>query len=206
MPRQRFLEILALVQPTDCAPWDVLWWEPRIHLLLFVHRVTGLDPGLYLLPRTENGATLLQRAITRTFTWEAADPQLPLVRLATGDCRNLAQRLSCDQAIAADGAFSLGMLADFAGSIEEHGASFYRRLFWESGVVGHQLYLAAEAAGLRGTGIGCFFDDAVHDVLGLQDDAIQSLYHFTIGVPVEDRRLTTESGYSWADRRDGTQS
>jgi hypothetical protein len=29
------------------------------------------------------------------------------------------------------------------------------------------LYLEAEAAGVRGTGIGCFYDDPVHDVLGL---------------------------------------
>ena len=53
------------------------------------------------------------------------------------------------------------------------------------------LYLAAEAAGARATGIGCFYDDPVHDVLGLRGHAFQSLYHFTIGMPVEDSRLTT---------------
>jgi len=37
----------------------------------------------------------------------------------------------------------------------------------------------------------------VHDVLGLQGHAFQSLYHFTIGMPVDDARLTTEPGYSW---------
>ncbi len=46
--------------------------------------------------------------------------------------------------------------------------SFYRHLFWESGVVGQALYLEAEAAGARATGIGCFYDDPVHDTLGLQ--------------------------------------
>ena len=59
------------------------------------------------------------------------------------------------------------------------------------------LYLEAEAAGARATGIGCFYDDAVHDVLGLTDHAFQSLYHFTVGIPVEDSRLTTERGYAW---------
>ena len=52
-------------------------------------------------------------------------------------------------------------------SLEEFGPAFYRHLFWESGVVGQVLYLEAEAAGARGTGIGCFYDDPVHDVLGL---------------------------------------
>jgi len=29
-------------------PWDVLPWAPAIHLALFVHRVDGLAPGLYV--------------------------------------------------------------------------------------------------------------------------------------------------------------
>ena len=66
----------------------------------------------------------------------------------------------------------------------------------KSGFVGQILYLEAEAAGARATGIGCFYDDPVHEVLGLEDHAFQSLYHFTVGVPVEDRRLTTEVPYS----------
>ena len=51
------------------------------------------------------------------------------------------------------------------------------------------------AAGARSTGIGCFYDDPVHDVLGLEGPAFQSLYHFTVGVPVEDARLTSEAAY-----------
>ena len=57
------------------------------------------------------------------------------------------------------------------------------------------LYLEAEAAGVRATGIGCFFDDPVHDVFGFRDLAFQSLYHFTVGGPVDDPRLTTLPPY-----------
>ena len=89
------------------------------------------------------------------------------------------------------------MLADFDAGLHEHGAAFYRHLFWESGVIGQVLYLEAEAAGIRSTGIGCFYDDAVHDLLGIRDHSLQSLYHFTVGGPVEDTRLTTEPGYAW---------
>jgi len=32
-------------------PWDVWPYEPAIHLMLFVHRVDGLTPGLYFLVR-----------------------------------------------------------------------------------------------------------------------------------------------------------
>ena len=62
-------------------------------------------------------------------------------------------------------------------------------------MIGQMLYLGAEAAGLRGTGIGCFFDDPVHEALGLESERYQSLYHFTVGKPVEDTRLTTLPPY-----------
>ena len=91
------------------------------------------------------------------------------------------------------------MIADFAASLSEYGPSFYRHLYWESGLVGQIIYLEAEAAGVRATGIGCFYDDPVHEVLGLQSHAFQSLYHFTVGMPVEDTRLTTRPGYDWEE-------
>jgi hypothetical protein len=66
-------------------------------------------------------------------------------------------------------------------------------------MAGQVLYLEAEAAGVRATGIGCFYDDPVHDVLGLRGHAFQSLYHFTVGQPVDDARLTTEPSYPWEE-------
>jgi len=62
-------------------------------------------------------------------------------------------------------------------------------------VIGQVLYLEAEAAGVRATGIGCFFDDPVHQVFGFSDAKFQSLYHFTTGGHVEDPRLTTLPPY-----------
>ncbi len=75
------------------------------------------------------------------------------------------------------------MIAEFDAALAEGGPAAYRRLFWEAGAVGQALYLEAEAAGLRGTGIGCFFDDGVHQLLGITGHALQSLYHFTVGGP-----------------------
>jgi len=68
-------------------------------------------------------------------------------------------------------------------------------MFWESGMIGQVLYLEAEAIGLRGTGIGCYFDEEVHKIMALESKKYQSLYHFTVGTPVEDRRLTTLEPY-----------
>ena len=195
--REAFLAMLSSTMPRPAAPWDALWWEARIHLAIFVHRVDAVASGLYLLVRHESALERLRAACGREFLWERASDLLPLYLLARGDARAMARRLSCDQDIASDGFFSLGMIADLDASLQELGPSFYRHLFWESGVVGQVLYLEAEAAGARATGIGCFYDDPVHDVLGLTDHAFQSLYHFTVGITVEDARLTTEPGYVW---------
>ncbi len=62
-------------------------------------------------------------------------------------------------------------------------------------MIGQALYLEAEAAGIRATGIGCFFDDEMHRLLGLEGQEWQSLYHFTAGGAVEDQRLTTLPPY-----------
>src|SRR4029450_12620754 len=130
---------------------------------------------------------------------------LRLFLLAEGDLRPLSRTMSCHQEIASDGAFTLGMVAEFGAGIRARGPWSYRRLFWEAGILGHVLYLEAEAAGIRGTGIGCYFDDVFHELLGLADDQFQSLYHFTVGGPTEDRRLTTLEAYAHlSQRKSGT--
>ncbi|MGB5251245.1 MAG: SagB/ThcOx family dehydrogenase [Sedimenticolaceae bacterium] len=201
--RDSFFRMLDMTLPrTNVAPWDVTGWTPCVHLLLFVHRVDGLVPGLYLLLRNSASVDKLKAALGRDFSWQAvpdAPAHLLLFQLLAADTREAAQTLSCHQEIAADGAFSLGMLAEFQDTLSQ-APWRYRRLFWETGMIGQVLYLEAEAAGLRGTGIGCFFDDGVHDMLALQDDRLQSLYHFTLGGPLTDDRLQTLPPYAHLQR------
>jgi len=195
IPAERFYRMLARTLP---VPSDAIPWSPAIHFGLFVHRVHGIEPGLYAMVRDPGKVETLKTAMHAHFAWEpppGCPAELPLFLLERGDARALATRVSCRQEIAGDGAFSLGMLAEYQVSLVAHGPSFYRRMFWEAGAIGQVLYLEAEAAGVRATGIGCFFDDPVHQVFGFRDLAFQSLYHFTIGGPVDDPRLTTLPPY-----------
>lgn len=179
----------------EVPPWFAWPWAPAVHLALFVHRVRAVEPGLYLLLRDRTALEALRRSLRAEWLWRKCGPdRLPLYLLAPGDMRQLAQLISCHQDIAAESCFSLGMLANFTGIAAEPWR--YRQLYWECGMIGQVLYLEAEAAGLRGTGIGCFFDDEMHELLGVADLAWQSLYHFTVGAPVEDRRLTTLPPYA----------
>lgn len=192
---QRFYRMLGRTMPVS---WDAIPWRPAIHFGLFVHRVEGIEPGLYAMARDPGKAETLKTAMHAHFAWEpppGCPAELPLFLLERGDARALATQVSCRQEIAGDGAFSLGMLAEYQANLVAHGPSFYRRIFWEAGAIGQVLYLEAEVAGVRATGIGCFFDDPVHQVFGLRDLAFQSLYHFTIGGPVDDPRLTTLPPY-----------
>jgi nitroreductase len=196
-----FFRMLARLVPTGdgrSMPWDAIPWRPRIHLGLFVHRVTHLAPGLYALARDPEKIDTLRQIMRRDFVWlrpPSCPPGLPLYLLKEGNCRALAASVSCGQDIAGDGAFSLAMIADYRDSLVAYGAAFYRNVFWEAGLVGQVLYLEAEEAGIRSTGIGCYFDDPVHDVFGISSRDWQSFYHFTVGGPVEDVRLTTLPAY-----------
>ena len=194
-----FFGMLARTLPDRLhPPWTAIDFSARIHLCLFVHRIDGLAPGLYVLVRDAARLDAFRAACHDQFAWEhVGSSDMPLYALTLGDCREAATQASCFQEIAGHSAFSLGMVADFARTLEENGAWAYRRLFWEAGLIGQVLYLEAEAAGVRSTGMGCYFDNIVHRLLDLDlsDDAWQSLYHFTVGGAVDDGRLTTLPAY-----------
>ncbi|HZR09659.1 MAG TPA: nitroreductase family protein, partial [Myxococcales bacterium] len=198
--RDAFYQILLKVMPgASQVPFTALPWRPRIDLLLFVHRVEGVEPGLYALVRDSARGPALRAALDSRFGWvrpPGCPASLQLFLLEAGDARELARRTSCDQEIAADGAFAAAMLAEFRAPLEQLGPWFYRRLHWETGVIGQVLYLEAEASGIRATGIGCFFDDATHLAFGLAGDRFQVLYHFTMGGAVNDPRLQTVPPYA----------
>jgi len=202
---ERFFGILDRTLPRAAPPFDAWPAQPNVHLAVFVNRVTGLDPGLYFLARDPAAVDRLRAAMKDSFPWRRVDgapAHLPFFLLKAGDMSAWARSIACHQEIAADGAFSLGMLADFEAPCRDAGPWVYRRLFWETGVVGQSLYLEAEAAGMRGTGIGCFFDDVLHELLGLRGRAFQDLYHFAVGQPVDDARLTTLPAYEDAAARE----
>lgn len=173
------------------VPLAVTGEPAQVDLLLFVHRVRGLAPGVYWLAR---GDGQVQAGLREDFAWQRVHDQLPLYRLLEGDARGLSAFLSCGQDIASDGCLAVAMLARFEAALEA-GAWRYPRLYWECGQIGQLLYLEAEAAGLSATGIGCYFDDAVHELLGLADSRWQSLYHFTLGRAVWDERLLSLPAY-----------
>jgi SagB-type dehydrogenase family enzyme len=200
LERDTLLGMLGRLRPSS-PPWDAVYWPPHVHLVLFVHRVHDVVPGVYAYLRDASVLDEWKAAMRPQFLWEPVTiptgEATNLFLLVPIDARRIANRLSCDQAIAEDGFFGLAMIARFQQPLRDYGDWFYRRLFWECGLIGQVLYLEAEACGARATGIGCYYDDPVHELLGLSGHDWQSLYHFSMGVPIEDTRLTTNPGYDW---------
>lgn len=184
-----FFSMLACLSTRrDTPPWCALASPAAVHAALFVHRVNGLDQGLYMLVRNPAALPDLKQSMRPEWLWQKTGPDhLPLYFLLPYDLRAAAKSICCYQDIGADSCFAVGMIARFEIAWQQPWR--YRHLFWECGMLGQALYLEAEAAGVRATGIGCFFDDEMHALLGVKDRRWQSLYHFAVGGAVDDPRL-----------------
>jgi SagB-type dehydrogenase family enzyme len=139
-----------------------------IQLYLYVHRVDGLYPGVYRY-------------------WPDRG-ELQLIK--SGDQRVAAAGLSLGQDLAGNACVAFSMIGDLDRATRAHGERGYRYVHFEAGAIGQRLYIAAEALGLGATGIGAFFDDEVHRYLGVTPEQGQVVYHFAIGYPVPDPRVT----------------
>jgi SagB-type dehydrogenase family enzyme len=141
--------------------------ENFVQLYLYVHRVSKLAPGVYrYMPGTGISSLLL------------------------GDQRVVAAGLSLGQDLAGNSCVTFSMIGNLERAAQLHGDRGYRYVHFEAGAIGQRLYLAAEALGFQSTGIGAFFDDSVHDYLGIdRTSGRQVVYHFACGYAVEDDRL-----------------
>ena len=142
-----------------------------IQLYLYAHRVDGLQPGVY------------------RFWPERAE----LEQVKSGDQRIAAAGLSLGQDLAGNACVTFSMIGDLDRAARSYGDRGYRYVHFEAGTIGHRLYLGAEALGLGATGIGAFYDDEVHRYLNLVTSQGQVVYHFAIGYPVPDPRVSASN-------------
>lgn len=105
---------------------------------LIVNAVDGLDSGAYFFDG------------------------IKLTALRTGDYRGVAGELDLGQALAADAAVDVYLLADLPDILGRMGERGYRFAQLEASLRAGRMYLAAYAAGVAATGL-TFFDDDVVD-------------------------------------------
>jgi SagB-type dehydrogenase family enzyme len=139
-----------------------------LQLYLYAHRVNGLQAGVY------------------KFWPDCAD----LEQVKIGDQRLVAAALSLGQQLAGNACLTFSMIGDLDRATAKYGDRAYRYVHFEAGAIGQRLYLASEALGLGATGIGAFYDDEVNRYLNLTPEQGQVVYHFAIGYPVPDPRIS----------------
>jgi SagB-type dehydrogenase family enzyme len=167
-PESMSLPQLSAILDVATRPLSADFAQARfVQLYLYVHRVDGLQQGAYR-------------------HWPEHS-ELELLR--SGDQRIAAAGLSLGQDLAGNACVAFSMIGDLERAARVHGDRGYRYVHFEAGAIGHRLYIAAEALGLRATGIGAFYDEEVHRYLNLSLEQGQVVYHFAIGHPVMDPRL-----------------
>src|ERR1700685_3459129 len=119
-----------------------------VQLYLYVHRVEGLAPGVYRYWPKYAELEIIKR----------------------GDQRLVAAALSLGQDLAGNACVAFSMIGDFESATRIFGDCGYRYVHFEAGAIGQRMYLAAEALGLRATGIGAFFDERVNRYLNLSPE------------------------------------
>jgi SagB-type dehydrogenase family enzyme len=198
MEKETFYRMLQKTLPEENPIFNTLAFGSFTHLLLFVNRVKDILPGLYIFLRKPAEKERFKAAIRPDFLWEKPEncpPDLEFYLLMEETLYDFAAQLSCSQRKAADACFTACMLSEFEEPLNKFGSWIYPYLFRECGILGQLLYLEAEANGLRGCGIGCFFDDPVHETIGLKGLEYQDLYHFIVGFQLQEIGVITLPAY-----------
>ena len=124
-----------------------------------VHRVDGLEPGLY------------HHAVE--------NHQLELVK--TGDLRQPLIKAGLNQDFLGEAQVCFVVSGIFQRTRWKYHERTYRYVLMEAGHLGQNLYLAATALGLGVCGIGAFFDNPLNELLGIDGEDEAALYLVTVG-------------------------
>ncbi len=134
----------------------------RMHLI--ANAVDGLPSGSYLYRRDIQALEQLQQ----------------------GDFRQMAGYLGLRQALPADAAVNIYMLADLDRALERYGNRGYRAAQLEGGILGGKLYLSAYAQRLGATGL-TFFDDDVTAFFSPPAEGKGVMFLVAVGTPLRRR-------------------
>ena len=130
-----------------------------LEIYAIVHRVEGLDPGLY--------------------HHEIQQHQLAL--LNSGDLRQPLIQAGLNQDFLGEANVCFVVSGLFQRTRWKYHERTYRYVLMETGHLGQNLYLAATALGLGVCGIGAFLDDPLNQLLGLDGQQEAALYLVTVG-------------------------
>ncbi|MBF0198614.1 MAG: SagB/ThcOx family dehydrogenase, partial [Planctomycetes bacterium] len=100
MSKEAFFDICMRLMPdTRKAPYSLWNYEPNINIVFFVHRVLNLEPGIYLLSRSNALEAFMREELDQSYHWSKVHPELPLFQLLQQNTTKVAASISCGQDI-----------------------------------------------------------------------------------------------------------
>lgn len=159
---RRFLEspvaLPDLAFVLEAAAGHPAWRRiPGLELRLIVHRVAGLEPGLYAVGADARGLVPLRRELLSEALVEAC----------------------LGQAKAGTAALGIAAVADLARMSRARGDRAYRDLCLEAGGIAQRVYLAAEALGLSARNLAAFVDARLNELVGVEGRS-RAVLHLTM--------------------------
>jgi len=170
--KRDLLDMLDKTLSRNLPPFNTDTHFNNIDILLFINRINGLENGIYYYSRNN----LLKHNFIQV------EERLYLIE--KGDFSTTSKFINCMQDLGSLSSVSFSFVADFEKITKNY---HYKLTLQEAGMIGHILYIEAEAKGIRGCGIGCFFDDLIN--LDILNGKLQAVYNFSIGIPLIDERI-----------------
>ncbi|MEO0140449.1 MAG: SagB/ThcOx family dehydrogenase [candidate division WOR-3 bacterium] len=122
-------------------------------LIVAVHEVEGLEPGLYRYDPQRHSLSFYKK----------------------GKVASILPGIAIGQAHAGRGACAVIITSKVQRSMGKYGQRGFRYALIDAGAACENLYLAAEALGLGTVAIGAFGDEALANLLGLEEDELPLL-------------------------------
>ncbi len=130
-----------------------------IELYVVVHRVAGLEAGVYhYVPQGHY-----------------------LEQMRLGDFRARMVAAGVGQDLLGTAGVCLVLTAIFQRTRWRYRERAYRYILLEAGHIGQNIYLAATAMGMGACAVGAFLDNAVHELLGVDGEQEAALYILSVG-------------------------
>jgi SagB-type dehydrogenase family enzyme len=126
-----------------------------------VHRVDGLEPGVYHYAYEPHG----------------------LEQVRAGDFRDTVVAQGIAQTFLGECSVVLFLTQILQRMRPKYQDRSYRYGLLEAGHLGENAYLAATSMGLGACGVGAFMDDAINDMLGVDGVEEAALYMLAVGRP-----------------------
>ena len=140
--------------------------QSLLDIYLIVNAVAGLASGAYFFSPIQPGLELLQE----------------------GDLREEAGHLCFEQALGADAAAVVFIMADLNRILGRFGNRGYRAAQTEAGIVGGKLYLCAYSLGLGASGI-TFYDNEISEFFLPHSAGRDVMFVVTLGQTAEENRV-----------------